>query len=86
MTFMALGNTPSASRAVGQVQDEPYYMVVEAIATDLGLEIQRHVWRRFVDVTAEAGVVDKTGEGLGVVACDLDGNGRVDLFIHGPGC
>lgn len=50
MTFMALGNTPSASRAVGQVQDEPFYLVVEAVAMDLGLEIQRQVWRRFVDV------------------------------------
>lgn len=49
-TFMALGNMHSGSRAVGQVQDEPYYMVVEAIATDLGLEIQRQAWRRFVDV------------------------------------
>jgi predicted Zn-dependent protease len=36
---------------------------------------------RFVDVSAEAGIVDKTGEGLGVVAGDLDGDGRVDLFV-----
>lgn len=50
MAFMALGNTHSGSRAVGQVQDEPYYMAVEAIATDLGLEIQRQAFRRFVDV------------------------------------
>lgn len=49
-TFMALGNMHSGSRAVGQVQDEPYYMAVEAIATDLGLEIQRQAWRKFVDV------------------------------------
>jgi hypothetical protein len=50
MAFMALGNTHSGSRAVGQVQDEPYYMAVEAFATDLGLEIQRQAWRKFVDV------------------------------------
>lgn len=50
LAFMSLGNTHSGSRAVGQVQDEPYYMSVEAHATDLGLEIQRQVWRRFVDV------------------------------------
>jgi tetratricopeptide (TPR) repeat protein len=36
---------------------------------------------RFVDVTAEAGIVDKDGRGLGVVAADLDGDGKVDLFV-----
>jgi tetratricopeptide (TPR) repeat protein len=36
---------------------------------------------RFVDVSAEAGIVDRTGQGLGVVANDLDGDGRVDLFV-----
>ena len=35
----------------------------------------------FVDVTAEAGIVDSTGEGLGVLATDLDGDGRIDLFV-----
>ncbi len=32
---------------------------------------------RFVDVSKEAGVADSVGRGLGVVACDLDGDGRV---------
>jgi tetratricopeptide (TPR) repeat protein len=36
---------------------------------------------RFVDVTAEAGIVDKDGRGLGVVAADLDGDGKVDLYV-----
>ena len=36
---------------------------------------------RFVDVTAEAGIVDRNGRGLGVVAADLDDDGRVDLFV-----
>ncbi len=36
---------------------------------------------RFVDVSAEAGIVDREGRGLGVVAADLDGDGRVDLFV-----
>ena len=44
-----------------------------------------HVFRndggRFVDVTAEAGIVDRDGRGLGVVAADLDGDGRIDLFV-----
>jgi tetratricopeptide (TPR) repeat protein len=44
-----------------------------------------HVFRndgsRFVDVTAEAGIVDRDGRGLGVVASDLDGDGKIDLFV-----
>ena len=44
-----------------------------------------HVFRndggRFVDVTEEAGIVDRDGRGLGVVAADLDGDGKTDLFV-----
>ena len=44
-----------------------------------------HVFRndggRFVDVTDEAGFIDRDGRGLGVVAADLDGDGLVDLFV-----
>jgi tetratricopeptide (TPR) repeat protein len=36
---------------------------------------------RFVDVSKEAGIVDTDGRGLGVVACDLDGDARVDVFV-----
>ncbi|MEJ7638019.1 MAG: VCBS repeat-containing protein, partial [Singulisphaera sp.] len=36
---------------------------------------------RFVDATAEAGLVDRDGRGLGVVAADLDDDGRVDLYV-----
>ncbi len=36
---------------------------------------------RFVDVTEEAGIVDREGRGLGVVAADLDGDGKTDLFV-----
>ncbi len=36
---------------------------------------------RFVDVTGESGIVDKNGRGLGVVAADLDEDGKVDLFV-----
>jgi hypothetical protein len=36
---------------------------------------------RFVDVTLQAGIVDRDGRGLGVVAADLDDDGRVDLFV-----
>lgn len=44
-----------------------------------------HVFRnddgQFVDVTAEAGIVDTDGRGLGVVAADLDDDGLLDLFV-----
>jgi tetratricopeptide (TPR) repeat protein len=44
-----------------------------------------HVFRndagRFVDMTEPAGIVDLDGRGLGVVAADLDGDHRVDLFV-----
>jgi len=44
-----------------------------------------HLYRndggRFVDVTAAAGIVDREGRGLGVVAADLDDDNRVDLFV-----
>ncbi len=44
-----------------------------------------HLYRndggRFVDVTAEAGIVDRDGRGLGVIAADLDGDRKVDLFV-----
>ncbi len=46
---------------------------------------QDHVFRndggRFVDVTEAAGIVDRDGRGLGVVAADLDDDGQIDLFV-----
>jgi len=44
-----------------------------------------HVFRNdgghFVDVTATSGIADQEGRGLGVVAADLDSDGKVDLFV-----
>ena len=40
---------------------------------------------RFVDVTAEAGIVDPIGRGLGVVAADFDDDHRIDLFVANDG-
>jgi tetratricopeptide (TPR) repeat protein len=36
---------------------------------------------RLVDVSAEAGIVDLHGRGLGVVACDFDADGLLDLYV-----
>ena len=35
----------------------------------------------FTDVTKETGLWDATGRGMGAVACDLDGDGDVDLYV-----
>jgi tetratricopeptide (TPR) repeat protein len=40
---------------------------------------------RFVDATADAGLVDPDGRGLGVVAADLDDDGKVDLYVANDG-
>ncbi len=36
---------------------------------------------RFVNVTAQSGISDSDGRGLGVVAADLDEDGRIDLYV-----
>ncbi len=36
---------------------------------------------RFVDVTAAAGLIEHDGRGLGIVAADVDGDRRIDLFV-----
>src|SRR5205807_1262175 len=40
---------------------------------------------RFADVTATSGVRDVDGRGLGVLAADLDHDGRIDLFVANDG-
>jgi tetratricopeptide (TPR) repeat protein len=48
-----------------------------------------HVFRNdsghFVDVTAESGLAETQGRGLGVVAADLDDDNRVDLYVANDG-
>lgn len=40
---------------------------------------------RFTDVSSESGIIDPGGRGLGVVAADLDDDGKVDLYVANDG-
>jgi hypothetical protein len=40
----------------------------------------------FEDVTVRAGVARRDGRGLGVLAADLNGDGRIDLFVANDKC
>ena len=63
-------------------RSKPGYMYCDPLAFPA---LPDHVFRndggRFIDVTAEAGIVDRDGRGLGVVAADLDDDGKVDVFV-----
>jgi hypothetical protein len=51
MQWMALGtSSKTGARATAQVQDEPFYVFLEAFAGDVAAARQRQVLRRFVDV------------------------------------
>lgn len=39
----------------------------------------------FVDVTREAGITGKDGKGLAAVACDLNGDGSLEIFVANDG-
>ena len=43
--------------------------------------VYRNDGGRFVEVTRESGIVDAHGRGMGVLAADLDDDGRIDLFV-----
>ena len=44
-----------------------------------------HVFRndggQFVDVTRQAGIIDRDGRGLGVITADVDSDGKTDIFV-----
>jgi len=60
--------------------EEPAYCDPRDFAA-LADHLFRNDGGRFVDVSAEAGIVDRDGRGLGVVAADLDGDRKTDLFV-----
>lgn len=48
--FSRLGTTESGSRAVGEVQIDPFYLAVQAVASEVARERERQVFRQFVTV------------------------------------
>jgi len=69
----SMDGQPDAGRAYGYCMPNPFPALPDHLFRNDG--------GRFVDVTAESGVVDTNGRGLGVVAADVDGDGKVDLFV-----
>ena len=63
-------------------RSKPGYMYCDPL---LFPALPDHVFRndggRFIDVSAQAGIVNVNGRGLGVVATDLDDDGKVDVFV-----
>lgn len=77
-----LCNRVTSSPATGRSEpDQKYNYCTPRLFSALPDHLFRNDAGRFVDVTAEAGIVDKEGRGLGVVAADVDNDGLVDLFV-----
>lgn len=70
-----------AARSERVEPDQVYNYCSPRLFPSLPDHLFRNDGGRFVDVTAEAGIVDTHGRGLGVVAADLDADGLVDLFV-----
>ena len=82
MSAITWPGTPSIPRSAATLEAPDRYVS----CLPLGFPaLPDHLFRndggRFVDVTAAAGIVDRDGRGLGVVAADLDDDGRIDLFV-----
>ena len=61
--------------------DRPYDYCMPHPFPALPDHLFRNDGGRFVDVSAGAGIVDRDGRGLGVVAADVDEDGLIDLFV-----
>ncbi len=72
---------PERSEPCLDSQKEKYVYCVPHSFPALPDHVFRNDHGKFTDVTAEAGIVDHDGRGLGVIAVDVDDDGRLDLFV-----
>ena len=89
-TMMAISTSMFATTASGTPSNprsckDPIFNLDATCDPRVIEALSDHVFRndsgKFVDVTAAAGLIDRDGRGLGVVAVDLDDNGLIDLFV-----
>ena len=73
-------NTSHPLRCHDRESNRPTYCQPRAFEAEPD-RLFRNDGGRFVDVSAEAGIVDSDGRGLGVVIVDLDGDARADVFV-----
>jgi tetratricopeptide (TPR) repeat protein len=76
---------PRHPRLCRQASVKGYITCDPSLVEPLPDHIFRNDGGRFTDVTAQAAIVDRDGRGLGVVAADLDDDGRVDLYVANDG-
>jgi tetratricopeptide (TPR) repeat protein len=72
--------TVSSTDALSEPEQRYNYCTPRAFSA-LSDHLFRNDGGRFVDVSAEAGVVETEGRGLGVVTADVDDDGLVDIFV-----
>jgi hypothetical protein len=70
---------PDAPLPCQMIRDRPFCSIDRFRGSPSAL--YRNDGGRFTDVSAAAGVARGEGKALGVVAADLDGDGRIDLFV-----
>jgi tetratricopeptide (TPR) repeat protein len=76
---------PRHPRLCGNASGGPISYCVPHLLDPVPDHVFRNDGSRFHEVTASAGFTDPDGRGLGVLAGDLDGDGRVDVFVANDG-
>ena len=77
---------------IKKLPDAPGPDLVRVYCSPASIRTVRHMLyrnngdRTFSDVTEAAGIARDDGRGLGVVAADLNGDGRVDLYVANDMC
>jgi hypothetical protein len=76
---------PRHPRICGNASGGPVSYCVPHLLEPVRDHVFRNDGSRFQEVTAQAGFTDPDGRGLGVLAADLDDDGRVDVCVANDG-